>query len=203
MGYSMDKENSEFYKDELNRLISAEEYVLDKIEIYRETQKRKTEENPIEHCKSRIKSSKSVKNKLLKKGLEPDLQTALDNLTDIVGIRIVCGFMDSVYQVVDFIKAQREFEIIKEKDYISNPKPNGYRSYHLIVKLNTEELDGVAVEIQIRTIALDCWASLEHQIKYKHTIKYTKTIEKELKRCADEIASVDLTMQTIREVVRD
>jgi putative GTP pyrophosphokinase len=201
--YDTDKENTDFYMDELNSLISAEQYVLDKIEKYREVEKLKTEENPVEHCKSRIKSAKSVKNKLIKKGLEPDLQTALDNLTDVVGIRVVCSFMDKVYEVIDFIKAQSEFQIIKEKDYISNPKQNGYRSYHLIVRVNTPNLDGVAVEIQVRTIALDCWASLEHQIKYKHTIKYTKTIEKELKRCADEIASVDLSMQTIREVVRN
>ncbi len=199
----MDKEETDFYADELYRLTSAEQYVREKIESYREVQKKKTGENPVEHCKSRIKSTKSVKNKLIKKGLETNLNSALDNLTDLVGVRVVCSFMDSVFEVVDFIKAQSEFEIIKEKDYISNPKPNGYRSYHLVVKVNTPELDGVAVEIQVRTIALDCWASLEHQIKYKHTIKYTKTIEKELKRCADEIASTDLSMQTIREVVRD
>ncbi|WP_461205282.1 GTP pyrophosphokinase [Clostridium sp. DL1XJH146] len=203
MGHNIEKEEIDFYQDKLDELISAKEYVLEKIEMYKQNQKNKTGENPVEHCKSRIKGAKSVRNKLLKKELETDLETAIRNLTDLVGIRVVCSFMDSVYDVVDFIKAQRDFEIIKEKDYISNPKQNGYRSYHLIVEVNTPELEGIAVEIQIRTIALDCWASLEHQIKYKHTIKYTKTIEKELKRCADEIASVDLSMQTIREVVRD
>ncbi len=122
---------------------------------------------------------------------------------DTVGIRIVCSFVDDVYEISKWLYGRKEFKIIAEKDYISYPKPNGYRSLHLILQFTDGIAQGMAAEIQLRTIAIDFWAALEHQMKYKHQIKHEKVIQDELKRCADEIASVDVSMQTIRDILRD
>ena len=126
------------------------------------------------------------------------------------GIRIVCGFVDDIYKTIEVIKAIPGVTVHNEKDYISNAKPNGYRSYHLILEIETDFPDVLGnekgtyfVEVQLRTIAQDSWASLEHQMKYKHDIKNPEMITRELKRCADELASCDLTMQTIRNLIQE
>ena len=191
----------EFYKNEIVRLSAAENQLLKIIDEYRNDRVKNTGENPVEYCKARIKSSDSMKDKLARRNLPETLDVALNVITDAVGIRLICNFMNDVYDTADYLKARDEFEVVKIKDYIKNPKPNGYRSYHIIVKMNGGEADGILCEIQIRTIAIDCWASLEHQMSYKHTLKHKKLIESELKRCADEIASTDLSMQTIRELI--
>ena len=122
----------------------------------------------------------------------------------------MCGFVDDIYKIVEIIRNFDDCSIAVEKDYIQNAKPNGYRSYHLIVELSTDfpdclgnERGSYFIEIQLRTIAQDSWASLEHQMKYKHDIKNPKRIVRELKRCADELASCDLTMQTIRNLIQE
>ncbi len=195
-------EDKEFYKDELSNLLLAEKIVLDRIEEYRKSiYKINNGIDPIEHCKSRIKSAKSMKNKLKKRNLPINLDSALNILNDAVGVRIICKFIDDVYNVYKWIENDDFFTVINVKDYIKNPKSNGYRSLHIIVAVNINDNRVINVEIQIRTIALDCWASLEHQMKYKKNIENQKLIEKELKRCADEIASTDLSMQTLRELI--
>lgn len=193
----------EFYEDSWNQMQYAREYVQNKIEDYQLEVQQKTGENPIEYCKSRIKSPDSMIQKLQKNNLPINKEAALTTLTDAVGIRIICGFVDGVYQIAKWIEANQRWKIIKTKDYILHPKPNGYRSYHIILQLMEGTALGMYVEIQIRTIAIDCWASLEHQMKYKKQVKNQKLIVSELKRCADEIASIDFSMQTLKDLINE
>ena len=163
-----------------------------------------------EHFISRIKESDSMREKCRRKNLPETSQSALKEIRDSIGIRIICGFVDDIYKTIDVIKDIPGVSIYNEKDYILNAKPNGYRSYHLILEVETEFPDVLGnergtyfVEVQLRTIAQDSWASLEHQMKYKHDIKNLEMITRELKRCADELASCDLTMQTIRNLIQE
>lgn len=154
---------------------------------------------PIVYCCSRIKSPDSMIRKLRRRGFPTDCQSALTNVHDAVGLRIICAFAEDVYQIVAWLKKNGGFVILREKDYFAYPKPNGYRSYHLQIWLPEFDLPA---EIQVRTIATDFWATLEHQLKYKKHIPHEELIRSELKRCADEIASTDLSMQTIRDIIR-
>ena len=192
-----------FYGEEIMRLRAAERFVLARIERYRESRREETGEDPVEHCKSRVKTGESMRAKLRARGYPEDCASALKNVTDAVGVRVVCDFIDDVYAVADFIRAQADWRVVKEKDYIANPKPNGYRSYHMVVRLLGGACGGLFVEIQLRTIAADCWASLEHQMKYKHSIRHPKLMEGELKRFADEIVSTDYSLLTIRELMNE
>ncbi|MGE4213461.1 MAG: GTP pyrophosphokinase family protein [Anaerotignaceae bacterium] len=158
--------------------------------------------DPIEHSKARIKTAASMVEKLDRKNLPLTCEAALTKVFDAVGIRVICTFMDDVYLIANMLRAQPNIEIVEEKNYISTPKPNGYRSYHMIVKVMVRT-QIVYAEIQIRTIAMDCWASLEHQLKYKHDIQKADMFVAELKRCADEIASTDITLQTIRDLINE
>ncbi|MCD8216220.1 MAG: RelA/SpoT domain protein [Clostridiales bacterium] len=191
----------EYYGDRLEALKQTEAYLLNIIEGF-EGQKPLEGVEPIVYCKSRIKSPGSLIEKLKLKGLSTDLDTALKEMNDIVGIRIICSFVDDVYDVVNWLCERDEFEVMEKKDYILRPKPNGYRSLHLILSMKEGAGKGMQTEIQVRTIATDFWAALEHQIKYKHRVKNEKMIRSELKRCADEIASVDMSMQTLRDIIR-
>lgn len=191
-----------YYKGALSTLKNGEKYLLDMIGEY---PVRKTEDGiqPIIYVKSRIKSPESMMRKLWKKGWKTDADTALKRTNDAVGVRVICSFEEEVYQVTEWLCKRKEIQVIEKKDYIAYPKPNGYRSLHLIVKVRKGELEGMTAEIQLRTIALDFWAVLEHQMKYKQSIAHESIIQNELKRCADEIASVDISMQTIRELLRN
>lgn len=145
-----------------------------------------------------------MKEKLQRKGLDVNLENALTKIYDAAGIRIVCTFMDDVYDMVELIKKYNDIEIIKEKDYIKHPKENGYRSYHLVIKVPLNiagEISNVYLEIQIRTIAMDFWSSLEHQMKYKKNIQDKQLIEDELKKCAEQIATTDINMMAIRNMI--
>ena len=198
------EETHDFYKDAQVLLESVLQELLLRVNLLRRYQMLAGERDPVEHCKGRIKSEDSMKEKLARKGLPITLDAALNEVHDAVGIRIVCQFVDDVYRMVDILKRQEDFILVKEKDYIKNPKPNGYRSYHMIIKLPVHLPDctrELFAEIQLRTIAMDCWAALEHELKYKHTIPNQELLQKELKRCSDEMASTDLTMQTIRQVI--
>lgn len=164
---------------------------------------------PYEHLRCRLKSDESMRAKLRKKGLPETAASALTGVRDAVGIRIVCRFIDDIYDNIRRIRALPGYEVVREKDYIKNVKPNGYRSYHLIVEAEAPFTDALGrcpgrfyMEIQLRTLAMDSWASLEHEMKYKHAIQDSGLIESELKRCADELASCDMSMQTIRNLIR-
>lgn len=163
-----------------------------------------------EHLNGRIKTQKSMIEKCQRKNLPLTPHSALRENRDSIGLRIVCNFIDDIYTCIDLIEDMSDIQIVTKKDYITNAKPNGYRSYHLIVSklINHEDVDGnlpgkFYIEIQLRTIAMDTWASLEHEMKYKHNIKNPEMISKELKRVADELASCDVSMQTIRQLIRE
>lgn len=192
----------EFYGSSYTLLQQTVEMLLNSLKSLSEKQKTAGLRDPIEHSKARIKTSASMVEKLTRKGFPVNSQNALTKVFDAVGVRVICTFMDDVYLIANILKAQPNIEIVEEKDYISTPKPNGYRSYHMIVKAMVQN-QIVYAEIQIRTIAMDCWASLEHQLKYKHDIQKADMFVAELKRCADEIASTDITLQTIRDLINE
>ena len=172
--------------------------------------KQETGQKLFEHFNARVKQAASMEEKCQRKNLPRVPESALKEIRDAIGIRIVCGFIEDIYQTIEVLRQLEGCEIVLEKDYIRAAKPNGYRSYHLILEVETpyEDCHGqnpgrYFVEIQLRTIAMDSWVSLEHQMKYKHEIKDSKRIVRELKRCADELASCDVTMQTIRNLIRE
>ena len=157
--------------------------------------------NPISSIETRLKSQTSILEKMARLGIAPSRENIENNLNDIAGIRVICSYIDDIYFLADALTKQDDIKLIKRKDYISNPKPNGYRSLHLIVSVPiffAESSKEVKAEVQIRTIAMDFWASLEHQIKYKKNVKNADKVIARLKECADEIAHVDETMQQIR-----
>lgn len=194
-----------FYGEELKYLKQAERQLLAAIAEYPYPAESGVPDSlhPIQYCISRIKSPESMEAKLKKRGLPVNAKTALNEVNDALGVRIICSFMDDVYKIADWLLKRPEIEAVAKKDYIAYPKPNGYRSYHLIVKILDGPGKGVTAEIQMRTIALDFWASLEHQLKYKHEVADEALVKEELKRCADEIVSVDLSMQTIRDCLKN
>ena len=154
--------------------------------------------DPVEHCLCRIKSEESMREKCRRQGIPENTESALSVIHDAVGIRVVCAFISDVYRVRDFLKSLPQLSLVEEKDYIRHAKPNGYRSYHMILLVDNH----VYAEIQLRTISQDTWASLEHHLKYKKTLNQdTNLIVQELKRCADELASTDVSMQTIRDAI--
>lgn len=193
-----------FYQDSIVLLEGVITEITAKLDIIRKYKIIHNDRDPIEYITTRIKSEESMKEKLKRKKLAINLENALTKIYDAAGIRIICPYIDDVYAIVKMLKQYKELKIIKEKDYIKNPKPNGYRSYHIILNapLNIAgEIHHVNAEIQIRTIAMDFWSTLEHEMKYKKGIKNQAMIEKELKRCADDIATNDINMQTIRNMI--
>lgn len=156
--------------------------------------------NPIHHMESRLKSLKSIVGKLHRKGLPLTLASAQEELFDIAGVRVICNYIDDIYDLANMLCNQGDVAVLRRRDYIQEPKPNGYRSLHLTVRipvfLSTGSV-GVPVEIQIRTIAMDFWASLEHQLRYKAEHTVPPSLRAQLKACAEESAALDLRMQAI------
>lgn len=156
--------------------------------------------NPIHHMESRLKSLKSIVGKLQRKGLPLTLASAQKELYDIAGVRVICNYIDDIYDLADMLCGQGDVAVLRRRDYIQEPKPNGYRNLHLTVRipvfLSTGSV-GVPVEIQIRTIAMDFWASLEHQLRYKAEHTVPPSLRAQLKACAEESAALDLRMQEI------
>jgi len=174
------------------------EVLTEKLEEIRKRMTEKLGMDPVDHCLSRIKTEDSMREKCRRKGFPETEESALEKIFDAVGIRVVCAFVDDVYTIRDELKKDPEIEIVQEKDYIRQAKPNGYRSLHLIVKMQ----NGLYAEIQLRTVSMDTWAALEHHVKYKKDIgEKEPLIVEELKRCADELASTDVSMQTIRNMI--
>lgn len=200
----MNSRDLKYYGEYAELLIDKQKMLLSEINKILTKIADDSEYAPAEHIRSRIKGSSSIKEKLIKNGLSDDAKSGLEFLSDVIGVRIVTHFIGDVYLLLKLLKKSDCWEVIKVKDYISNPKPNGYRSLHIILKFPVEcsDFSFINAEIQIRTIAMDCWASLEHQMKYKKNIRNTDLIVEELKRCADEMASTDLSMQTIREMIQ-
>ncbi|WP_407723190.1 GTP pyrophosphokinase family protein [Ruminococcus sp. JL13D9] len=183
------------HKPELEKLLNS---ILLQVSEIREEMKSQLGIDPVEHCLGRIKSEDSMREKCVRKNLPVTTESALEKIYDAVGVRIVCAFVDDVFTIRDYIVNSGRYEVINEKDYINTAKPNGYRSYHMILRVGGK----YHAEIQLRTISMDTWAALEHHLKYKKKIgARQKLIEEELKRCADELASTDLSMQTIRDMI--
>lgn len=193
----------EFYGPAYETMKKAEGQLLDLIALYSAAKREREGVKPVVYCCSRIKTPDSMLRKLEKRGLSQTADAALQEVFDAVGVRAVCAFAEDVYRLVRWQQQQPVLCIMKEKDYYAYPKPNGYRSYHILLKIADGAGKGCRAEIQVRTIANDFWATLEHQIKYKKDMPNEKLIRSELKRCADEIASVDLSMQTIRDIIRE
>ena len=156
--------------------------------------------NPIEHISSRIKSKESITNKLIKKGLDFTYENLIKTINDIAGMRIICSFIPDIYRMVEMIENMQDVTVLKKKDYVTTPKSSGYSSYHLIVSLPISLSVGVIdvkVEIQIRTMAMDFWASLEHKINYKYEKQVPKNVQKELKECAKMTQKLDKRMSNL------
>lgn len=165
----------------------------------------KNQYNPVEHIKSRLKSESSILKKIEDKGYEPKIENVEKCVHDIVGFRIVCSFLSDVYDIVNIIKSSKNFKIKDESDYIANPKDSGYTSYHLniLVPVHLEEkLEYVEAEIQIRTVAMDFWASLDHKLQYKLPKDIPVYLQREMLSCSDEIKILDTKMQHLYEIVK-
>lgn len=194
----MDK--ASIYGNHLEEMNEIMDDIIRRIDELRVEMTRENGMDPVEHCSSRIKSEESMREKCRRSGLPENEESALKLIHDAIGIRIVCAFLSDVYLIRDYLKAFSDLEIVEEKDYIRVAKPNGYRSLHMILRTQ----NGYFAEIQLRTISMDTWAALEHHMKYKKTLKGNIALmESELKRCADELASTDISMQAIRDMIFD
>lgn len=157
--------------------------------------------NPIESISTRLKTPDSIVEKMQRRGQPISIENIQRSLTDIAGARVICSFLDDIYTLSDMIKTQEDITILRRKDYIANPKENGYRSLHLIVSIPIYLSQGrkdIPVEIQFRSIAMEFWATLEHKIKYKKKIADPESVSAELKSCADLINEIDNRMQSLR-----
>lgn len=193
------------YEETLNRL---KEDLESRFMAYQDRCVSETGQKGFEHLLVRIKTDESMREKCRRKNVPETAESALGTMKDAIGIRVVCSFIDDLFRAIDFVKEMEDCEVIEEKDYIRHAKPNGYRSYHIILAVHTPEKDVMGnepgtyyVELQFRTIAMDTWAALEHRMKYKKNIPNQELLVSELKRVADELASCDLSMQTIRELI--
>lgn len=161
--------------------------------------------NPINHIHTRLKSIVSIRDKMLRRNLPVSMEAIEENIEDIAGIRVVCAFVDDIYYLEKALLKQDDLTLIRRKDYVAQPKPNGYRSLHLIVAVPiflSNEKRLMKVEVQLRTIAMDSWASLEHQLRYKKDIANTAEIEDTLLRCAQLSGELDTKMNRLRELIR-
>ena len=162
--------------------------------------------NPINSIKSRLKSVSSIREKLERKNLPMTAKTVEENLNDVAGLRVICSFPEDVYLLADALLGQDDIILVQKKDYIENPKSNGYRSLHLIVEVPiflAKEKRRMKVEIQLRTIAMDCWASLEHQLRYKKELEFSEDMANELSLCADLSAELDMRMDKLHRLVAE
>jgi len=176
--------------------------VRTKLEVLNDELSMRHEHNPIEFITSRIKRPLSIVEKLKRYQVPLTVESVEQNLNDVAGIRVICSFIDDIYAVKEMLLKQDDITLVREKDYIKNPKPNGYRSLHLILEIPvffSDQKRNMRVEVQIRTIAMDFWASVDHQLKYKQNVKNPEEISAELKECADIIAQTDARMLAIKE----
>lgn len=179
---------------------SAIKQITTKFEILNEEYKMRGDRNPIETVKSRVKTPQSIAGKLKRQGFELSIKSIAQNLNDVAGVRVICSYISDIYLVRDMLISQSDVRLISEKDYIKSPKANGYRSLHLVIEIPvylTQNVHRVKAEIQIRTIAMDFWASLEHNIRYKAEDDIPEGVIKELYECAELIAGTDRRMEEI------
>ena len=178
--------------------------VRTKLEVLNDELSIRHKRNPIKHITSRIKRPLSIIQKLKRYDAPFTVEAVEEKLNDVAGIRVICSFIDDIYAIADMLLKQDDVTLIRKKDYIQNPKPNGYRSLHLIVEIPvffSEQKKTMRVEVQIRTIAMDFWASLEHKLKYKQDVENPEAVSAELKECADIIAQTDARMLAIKNQI--
>ena len=206
----------DFRPDSCNDVKSWEEVVLiynsalkeigTKLEILNDEFQHVHQYNPIEHIKSRIKTPQSIVKKLKKHGYESTIENMVKYVNDIAGIRVICSFTSDIYRIAEMIINQSDIKVISVKDYILNPKPSGYKSYHLIISVPiflSDRIVDTKVEIQIRTVAMDFWASLEHKIHYKFEGNVPNHIRESLVECAEIVADLDAKMLSLNEEVQE
>ncbi|WP_302466520.1 GTP pyrophosphokinase [Heyndrickxia ginsengihumi] len=175
-----------------------------KINIMVEEARIKGKNNPIEHIKTRLKSVDSIKEKLKRKNLEPTIDNIKEKILDVIGVRVVCAFISDIYEIYQLFLNRSDLKVVEVKDYIKHPKPTGYQSLHLIVKVPVQLANQeiyVPAEIQLRTLAMDFWASLEHKIFYKYNRDIPDYLKHELKQAADTVTLLDEKMKSIRDEV--
>lgn len=183
---------------------SALKEIGTKLEILNDEFQHVHQYNPIEHIKSRIKTSESIVKKLKRHGYESTIENMIQYVNDIAGIRIICSFTSDIYRIADMLRNQSDIKVFSVKDYIKNPKPSGYKSYHMLITVPiflSDRIVDAKVEIQIRTVAMDFWASLEHKIHYKFEGNAPAHIKEELVECAHMISDLDARMLSINEEV--
>ncbi len=192
------------FKEEITRFMMMYKFALDsletKIEILKEEFQFLHDYNPIEHTKSRLKSPESILNKMYRKRCDMSFPSIKTHIKDIAGLRITCSFVTDIYRISDMLRSQNDLTIVETKDYIKNPKPNGYQSLHLLVEVPvymSDRQENICVEVQIRTIAMDFWASLEHKIFYKYNEAVPPRLLQELKEAADSAAALDKQMERL------
>ena len=189
------------YKELRMMYACAIKEVQTKFEVLETEFKVRYQRNPISSIQTRLKSSSSIIEKMIRKGIPFSMENLEEQIQDLAGIRVICSYVDDIYALAQALTSQDDITLIEEKDYIQTPKPNGYRSLHLIVSVPvffSQQKRQIKVEVQIRTIAMDFWASLEHQMKYKREIPDQQHIVAQLKNCAEDIARVDREMMDIR-----
>lgn len=183
---------------------SALKEIGTKLEILNDEFQQVHRYNPIEHIKSRLKSSESIVKKLKKKGYESTIENMIEHVNDIAGIRVICSFTSDIYNVAEMIGNQNDIKVLSIKDYIKNPKESGYKSYHMIVQVPiflSDKIVEAKVEIQIRTVAMDFWASLEHKIHYKFEGNAPEHIKRELAECAHMVSELDARMLSLNDEI--
>ena len=189
------------YKELRMMYACAIKEVQTKFEVLETEFKVRYQRNPISSIQTRLKSSSSIIEKMIRKGIPFSMENLEEQIQDLAGIRVICSYVDDIYALANALTSQDDITLVEEKDYIKHPKPNGYRSLHLIVSVPvffSQQKRQIKVEVQIRTIAMDFWASLEHQMKYKREIPDQQHIVAQLKSCAEDIARVDMEMMDIR-----
>jgi putative GTP pyrophosphokinase len=194
------KEVAQQFEELMMMYNSAIREVRTKLEVLNDEFNVRRSHNPISYIKFRVKKPASILEKLKRRGYPVSLASIEENLHDVAGIRVICSYVQDIYMVADMLTSQNDIKLLQVKDYIANPKPNGYRSLHLVVEIPVFFSDGckpMKVEVQIRTIAMDFWATLEHQLKYKTEGSVSEEISQELKDCSDVIANTDSRMQNI------
>ena len=178
--------------------------VRTKLEILDDEFQTKYAYNPIHHIESRLKSVKSIVNKIKEKNMDVTLHNIKENVTDIAGIRVICNYLNDIYEVEKLLLKQSDVKLLRRRDYIKAPKSSGYQSLHLLIEVPIYLSDGprpIPVEVQIRTIAMDFWASLEHRLKYKSDNEVAEDLRYRLKICAKAIQELDVEMQSINKVI--
>ena len=180
--------------------------VRTKAEVLNDEMSVRYHRNPISSISSRVKKPESIIEKLHRRGFPISVKSVRENLYDVAGIRVICSFVDDIYTVAEMLARQDDINVLMVKDYIRCPKVNGYRSYHMIIEVPvffSDRKENMRVEVQIRTIAMDFWASLDHQMKYKKDVEDANEISEELKECAEVIAQTDLKMLGLRRKIEE